>query len=94
MATMGAAFVTSVDTVKQPPGSLSGKKIRVRMGCCQMLRRWWVLMRMPEFKVFLDPLDDAGIVDKAENTNSAAALGESQRIRKMHFANQTRPGAA
>jgi hypothetical protein len=48
---------------------------------------------MPDIQVFQDPLDDAGIFDKADNAKAAAAFEASQRIIKIHLANQARPGA-
>jgi len=47
----------------------------------------------PELKVFEDFLDDAGIVNEADNTKASAALGASQRVCKIHFANEASPCA-
>jgi len=47
--------------------------------------------KIPELQVFQDPLDDGGIVDKADNTKATAAFRANERIRKIHFANQTSP---
>ena len=41
-----------------------------------------------------DFFDDARIVDKAEDAKAAAAFRTSQRIDKIHFANEARPGAS
>ena len=49
---------------------------------------------MPDFKVWQDFFDDARIVDKAEDAKAAAAFRTSQRIDKIHFANEARPGAS
>ena len=68
MTTVGAACVESVDAVKQPRGSLPGEEISVRFQCCRMLGRRRALLGMPEFKVSEDPLDDPGIVNKADIT--------------------------
>ena len=53
----------SVDAVKQPRRSLPGEKITVRFQGCSMLERGRAFRRIPEFQVFQDPLDDAGIVE-------------------------------
>jgi hypothetical protein len=34
------------------------------------------------------------VVDEADDSQPAAALGASQRVDKIHFANEARPGAS
>jgi hypothetical protein len=77
MTTVGAAFVESGDAVKQERGSLPCEKISIRFRRCCMLGRGRAFRRIPEFKMFQDPLDDAGIAGKADNTKAAATLGAS-----------------
>jgi len=48
---------------------------------------------MPELKVFEDLFDDPRIVNEADNPKVSAALGASQRVCKIHFANEASPGA-
>jgi hypothetical protein len=56
--------------------------------------RGWALVRLPKLKMSQDLFDDARVVDKGEYPQTAAALGAGQRIRKIDFLNQARPGAS
>ncbi len=50
--------------------------------------------RIPEVEVSQDFFNDARFIDEAEYSQTAAALGTSQRVCKIHFANEARPGAS
>ena len=43
--------------------------------------------------MFEDLFDDPGIVNEADNAKAPAALGTSQRVCKIHFANKASPCA-
>ncbi len=57
-------------------------------------RRRGALGKIPEVEVSQDLFDDAGVVYQSNDAKHSAPLGASQKISKIHFANEARLGAS
>jgi len=84
----------SIDSVKLPGSRRPVKKISIRFQSYGASERRRALVRLPKLKVSQDLFDDTGVVDKAEDSQMAAAFRAIQRVCKIHFSNEARPGAA